>query len=241
MRNSFKIFILILFLISAFIFIVSSDLFSIKNISVTGNKTITKNDIISLSGLQFGQNIFRLNKKKIVKNILVSPKIKAVRIKRIIPSGVSLDLIEREAKAIIPYLGSYLNIDDEALIISVSGLDEKVDIPIIEGFSFNDFKIGEAIDIDNKEQLRVAMDILVKLANANLLKAIKLINIEDIENIELVTDTDIRIVLCDNKLDYKIQMAKSILEDLLKNEKRGIVDMRHDGNPIFKEYDWEVN
>ncbi len=85
------------------------------------------------------------------------------------------------------------------------------------------------------------MDILVKLANANLLKAIKLINIEDIENIELVTDTDIRIVLCDNKLDYKIQMAKSILEDLLKNEKRGIVDMRHDGNPIFKEYDWEVN
>lgn len=235
MRIWFRIFIIIFLLVSIMVFTMSSDLFSLKNIYVTGNKTIPKDDIINLSKLQYGQNLFKMNKKKIIKNIFNNPKVKAVRIKRILPSGVSLDIIEREAIAVIPYLGSYLNIDDEALIIAVTGLSQETSIPIVEGFTFDDFKIGEIIKTDNNEQLELTMKILASLKNAGLNKDIDLINIKDVDNIELVTNSDIRIILCNNKLDYKIQMAKSIIEDLLKNDKKGIIDMRHEGNPIFKE------
>ncbi|MCK9217236.1 MAG: FtsQ-type POTRA domain-containing protein [Firmicutes bacterium] len=235
MRTWFKGFIVILLLASALMFILSSELFSLKSIYVTGNKTITKNDIINLSQLQYGKNLFKVNKKKIVKSIFKNPKIKAVRIKRILPSSVSIDIIEREAIAIIPYLGSYLNIDDEALIIAVTGLSKETNIPIIEGFEFNDFKIGEMIKIDNKEQLDITMDILIALKDIDLSESIDLINVEDINNVKLITKEGINIIICNNDLLYKMQMAKSIIEDLLKNEKKGIIDMRHDGNPIFKE------
>jgi len=234
-RTWFKGFIVILLLASALMFILSSELFSLKSIYVTGNKTITKNDIINLSQLQYGKNLFKVNKKKIVKSIFKNPKIKAVRIKRILPSSVSIDIIEREAIAIIPYLGSYLNIDDEALIIAVTGLSKETNIPIIEGFEFNDFKIGEMIKIDNKEQLDITMDILIALKDIDLSESIDLINVEDINNVKLITKEGINIIICNNDLLYKMQMAKSIIEDLLKNEKKGIIDMRHDGNPIFKE------
>lgn len=215
-------------------FILSSDLFSLKNIYVTGNKTVPKDDVIRLSNLQYGQNVFRINKKKIVKNIFDSPKIKAVRIKRILPSSLSLDLVEREAVALIPYLGSYLSIDEEAMIIEVGGISEKTSVPVVEGFAFNDFKIGEVLRIDSNEQLDAALEISKALKNSKFIEDVSMINIEDLDNIMLTTRTGIRVYLCNNDIDYKIQLAKAIVEDLIKNNEKGIIDMRHDGNPIYK-------
>ena len=234
MRTRFKIFIIIFIFVIFGAFILSSELFSLKNIYVTGNKTVPKDDIVRLSNLQYGQNVFRMNKKKIIRDIFENPKIKAARIKRILPSSVSLDIIEREAIALIPYLGSYLNIDEEAMIFEVSGTSQNMNAPVIEGFSFNDFKIGEVLKIDNSEQLDIALKISNALKNSKLNEDISIINLEDLENILLITRTGIRIYLCNNNIDYKIRMAKTIIEDLLKNNEKGIIDMRHDGNPIFK-------
>lgn len=234
MRIWFRIFIMVLIISIFGAFILSSDLFSLKNIYVTGNKTVPKDDIIRLSNLQYGQNIFRINKKKIVKNIFDSPKIKAIRIKRILPSSLSLDLVEREAVALIPYLGSYLCIDEEALIIEVSGISEKTSVPVVEGFAFNDFKIGEVLRIDNNEQLDIALKISKALKNSKLNEDVSIINLENLDSIMLTTRTGIRVYLCNNDIDYKIQLAKAIIEDLLKNNEKGIIDMRHDGNPIYK-------
>ncbi len=234
MRTRFKIFIIIFILTVFGAFILSSDLFSLKNIYVTGNKTVPKDDIIRLSDLQYGQNVFRINKKKIIKNIFLSPKVKAVRIKRILPSSISIDIIERQTLALIPYLGSYLNIDDEAMIIEVSGMSIETSVPVVEGFKFNDFKIGEILSIDNSEQLDITLKLIRAMENSELIGEISLINIEDMNNILLTTRTGTKILMCNNKIDYKISMVKTIMEDLLKNNEKGTIDMRHEGNPIFK-------
>jgi cell division protein FtsQ len=234
MRTRFKVFIIILIFVAFGALVLSSELFTLKNIYVTGNKTVSNSDIIRLSNLQYGQNIFRMNKKKIIRSMFENPKVKAARIKRILPSSVSLDIIEREAIALVPYLGSYLNIDEEAMIFEVSGTSQNMNAPVIEGFSFNDFKIGEVLKIDNSEQLDIALKISNALKNSKLNEDISIVNIEDLENILLITRTGIRIYLCNSNIDYKIQMAKTIIEDLLKNNEKGIIDMRHDGNPIFK-------
>lgn len=235
MRVKFKVFITLLFLAGIMVFILSSDIFSLKNIYVTGNKTVSKDDIINLSGLQYGQSLFKMNKKKVYKNLFNNPKVKAIRIKRILPSSLSIDIIERVAVAAIPYLGSYLNIDEEALIIEVVSLSQETNIPILEGLSFDDFKIGEKFIANNDEQLRIALKILSALKTAELNKEINVINIEDTDSIELISNFDVSVILCNSNLDYKIQMAKLIIEDLKKRDKKGIVDMKHEGNPIFRE------
>ncbi len=235
MRTKFKVFIGILIFASIMVFILSSDIFLLKNIYVTGNKTIPKDDIINLSGLQYGQSLFKMNKKKVYKNLFNNPKVKAIRIKRILPSSLSIDIIERVAVAAIPYLGSYLNIDEEALIIEVVSLSQETNIPILEGLSFDDFKIGEKFIANNDEQLRIALKILSALKTAELSKEINVINIEDTDSIELISNFDVSVILCNSNLDYKIQMAKLIIEDLKKRDKKGIVDMKHEGNPIFRE------
>ena len=43
--------------------------FNIQEIKVEGNSKVTTNNIINLSRIKIGENIFRNNKKKIEKNI----------------------------------------------------------------------------------------------------------------------------------------------------------------------------
>lgn len=234
MKSWFKIFILVLIIAVLIAFLLSSDLFNIKNIYVTGNKTVPKDDIIRMSGIQYNQNIFKLNNKKIVKGMFDNPKIKAVRIKRILPSGVAVDIIEREGTALLPYLGSFINIDDETIIIEVISLESELNLPKVIGINFGDFKIGEKLKVDNQDQIDMVMEVLGYLKNVEMIGIIETIDAEDASNIIVTTRNNIRVLLGNNKLDYKIAMAKTIVEDLTEDNEVGIVDMRHDGNPVFR-------
>lgn len=234
MKSWFKIFILVLVIAVLIAFLLSSDLFNIKNIFVTGNKTVPKDDIIRMSNIQYNQNIFKLNSKKVIKGMFENPKIKAVRINRVLPSSVALDIIEREGIALLPYLGSYINIDEDALIIEVISLESDLSLPRILGITFGDFKIGEKLKVENQDQINIVIEILKYLKNLEMTGIIETIDVEDASNIIITTRNNIRILLGNNKLDYKISMAKTIVEDLTEDNEVGIVDMRHDGNPIFR-------
>ena len=234
MRTSFKFLIIMLLLLAFGALILSSEFFSIKDIYVLGNNKVLKSNIISSSKIQYGQNIFRINKKSIMRGIFEDPRIKGVRVKRTLPSSIYLDVIEREVVALIPYLGSFLNIDDEAVITEITDIEGQREAPIVEGLEFNDFKIGEALEIENLEGLDVALKVVSALQHSKLHEETISVNIEDLDSIVITTRTGIRIYICDNKIDYRIQMAKEIVEDLLKSNEMGIIDMRHDGNPIFK-------
>jgi len=234
MKSLFKFFIFVFILGVIGAFLLSSEIFEIKNIHVTGNKTITEDEIIKLSNIQYKQNIFKLNTKKIIKGMFNHPKIKAVKIKRVLPSSITLDIIEREGVALIPYLGSYINIDEETVIIEVITLDDNIDLPIVSGITFKDFKLGEKLNTDKKDQLNNVMEVIKCLRSVKMTDIIETINVEDSSNIIITTSNNIRVYLGNDKLDYKISMAKAIVEDLTIENEIGIVDMRHEGNPIFK-------
>jgi len=202
MKSGFKFFIFVLILGIGAALLLSSDLFNIKNIYVTGNKSVPKNEIIQLSSIQYDQNIFRLNRKRIIKNIFQNPKIKAVRMKRVLPSSIALDIIEREGFALIPYLGSYITIDEETVILEVISLDNNLNLPIVNGITFSDFKLGEELKSENKEQLSIVMDILQHLKSVEMTELIETIDVEDTSNIIITTKSDVRIYLGNNNFNY---------------------------------------
>lgn len=234
MKSLFKFFILVFIFGIIAAFLLSSELFQIKNIYVTGNKTVPKDEIIKLSNIKYNQNIFKLNRKEVIKGMFENPKIKAVRIKRVLPSSIALDIIEREGIALIPYLGSYINIDEETVIIEVVNLENKLNLPKVQGITFSDFKIGEKLKSENQDQLDTMMEVLNYIKNVKMTDIIETIDVGDSSNIIITTSNNIRVYLGNSKLDYKISMAKSIIEDLNNDNEVGIVDMRHEGNPIFK-------
>ncbi len=232
-RFKFIVFILIICLLAAFL--LSSRLFEITRINVYGNKNVTADEIIRLSSIRPGQNIFRINIKKSMRSIFQDPYIKMIRIKRILPSTISIDIIEREAFALVPFVGSYLNIDDEGIIINISMAVDKPELPIINGLEFDTFKIGELLRVEDTNQLTVTVSTIREIIRADMMQKIKQVDVSDIYNIKLLTDTGIKLNLGDDrKLDNKMTFAKSIIEDLEKENLKGTVEMGHEGNPIYK-------
>ena len=54
-----------------------------------------------------------------MKSIFQNPYVKMIKINRVLPDKVVIDIIERDIMAYVPYVGSYLNIDEEGMILEI--------------------------------------------------------------------------------------------------------------------------
>lgn len=235
MRGRFK-YVITLFIICIFVaFFISSSFFEIKFLVVEGNKNVSREEIIRLSSIYYGENIFRINKKNSMKNIFQNPFVKMIKIKRVIPNKVVIDIIEREVIAYVPYVGSYLNIDEEGMILEINPAIKKPELPIVRGMKFETFKVGEFLNIEDKEQFSVATLLISEIKNAGIISAVSEIDLTDLSNIKLKIKEGINANLgsIDN-ISYKINFTRAIIEDATRQQLRGTIEMSHKGNPVFK-------
>ncbi len=235
MRGSFK-YVIFLFILSLFAaFFISSSFFQIKHIEVNGNQNVTREEVVKLSSVYYGENIFRINKKNSMKSIFQNPYVKLIKIRRVMPNKVIIDIVERQAAAYVPYVGSYLNIDEEGMILEVKPAINKPNLPIVRGMAFETFKIGEILSIKDKDQLNMMKTLIGELKNASLMGKVSEMDIANKSEIRLLTKTGIKINVGEMAdISYRISFAKSILEDVEKRSMRGTIEMSHKGNPVFK-------
>jgi cell division protein FtsQ len=235
MRGSFK-YVVLLFILCIFTaFFLASSFFQIKFIAVNGNNNVTREEIIKLSSIYYGENIFRINKRNSMKNIFQNPYVKMIKIKRGIPNRVVIDIIEREIMAYVPYVGSYLNIDEEGMILEINPAIKHPDLPVVRGLKFETFKVGEFLNIENKEQFATTTQLIKEIKNAGILNLISEIDVGDLSNIRMKIKDGINANLGDaDNMSYKINFAKSIIEDVKKQNLKGTIEMSHEGNPVFK-------
>lgn len=235
MRGRFK-YVVLLFIICIFTaFFLSSNFFQIKYLDVSGNNNVTREEIIKLSSIYYGGNIFRINKRNSMKSIFQNPYVKMIKINRVLPNRVVIDIIERDIMAYIPYVGSYLNIDEEGMILEINPAIKHIDLPVVKGLNFETFKVGEFLKVENEEQFSSTTQIIKVIKDAGMLNMVSEIDISNLSDIKLKIKEGIKANLgsIDN-LDYKISFAKSIIEDVKKRDIKGTIEMSHHGNPVFK-------
>lgn len=74
--------------------------FQVETIAVTGNSRYTQDEIVAASGVQAGDNLFRMNKKQISEEILHQlPYVESVSILRGLPSTITFQVTEWDAVA----------------------------------------------------------------------------------------------------------------------------------------------
>lgn len=74
--------------------------FQVETIAVTGNSRYTQEEVIAASGVQIGDNLFRMNKKQISQQILYQlPYVESVSIQRGLPSTITFQVTEWDAVA----------------------------------------------------------------------------------------------------------------------------------------------
>lgn len=103
-------------LLSIFLFLHSS-FFYIDKITVIGADKLGTEEVIRLSGLRLGLNIFSVDGRQISRALQVHPMVRTAKVNRHLPRHLEIIVAERQAWALMTYQEAFLCIDPEGIYI----------------------------------------------------------------------------------------------------------------------------
>ncbi len=244
MKKKILLFFLTFFAVAslAFYAAVKFGYFNVKSINVNGLIKLKAENVIGFSGIEKGQNIITVKKSKMRESLLKHPYIKDVYIEKDLPDSMDINIIERMEFFCVPYMGSYVIIDEEGMALRVENDITNLDRPILTGIDLDGFKIGKKIYMKDEDVLQRLLNLLNACLGSDILENISEINIDEESRIRLYTYRGIVVLVGEGEnLGYKIPILKEILTDLYKkNINYGIIDMKHNGYPVYRQYGGEV-
>lgn len=233
-KKIIKLITLLLLIVGGVIFALVSPIFDIKEIKVLNNEQIDTETIVSLSQLQIGQNLFRFNKSKIIKEIKTNPYVESVNIKRKIPNSVEITIEERNKNYNVEFLNGYAYINNQGYILEIS--EQKLDMPVILGVSTDAEQIvaGNRLNTKDLEKLETVIQIMNICKSYELDKKVSSIDITNENNYIIYMEEEKKtIYLGDNtNLSNKMLYVPAIIQE--NQGKEGIIYVDGDMNSNFK-------
>lgn len=230
-RHSFlnSIFFIALFFAAAYI-LARSSLFEVREIKVQGNVSLNRDQIVSISGLSPGENIFRINLQSASEKLRVIPMIKNVDMARRLPATVQIRVEERKPVALLPVEAGFIQIDGEGVYIQKGDIGQD-QLPVITGVQFPAPVPGGKIV---SEGLDLALAV-VKGVPAQLLPQLSEINAQGDQAVIYTLDgTRCRLGVSED-LEQKGEVLMEVLDGLKeKGKKIEYIDLTYAGSPVVK-------
>ena len=227
---------LFVLIVTAIVLFMMSSVFNIKEIVVINNNKVHSQEIINLSTLTTGVNIFKTTNRTIEDGIKANAYVEDVSIKRNINGTVTLDIKERVATYMLKFANAYVYINNQGYMLEIT--ETPLELPIITGFSTTNEEIKEGNRL-NKEDLQKLDDVIKIMEtskNTPLANIITDIDITDSLDYKLKIATEektIRMGTMTN-INIKLQMAGKVFE--AEKGKIGEIYFQEDGKKaIFKE------
>ena len=226
--NFIKWFFLIGALIGSIIFFMLSPLFNIQTINVLNNDKISTEKILSLAGIELGENTYKINKKLIKDNVKQNAYIESISITRKLPNILNIIVKEREATYMLEIGAGYAYINNQGYILEINS--QKINTPIITGITtiVEDVKEGNRLYVQDLEKLGKVLEIYESAATNQINDLITKIDISNKQDYILLLEQEQKKVhLGDcSDIDTRILYLKKILE--LEKGKSGEVFINGD-------------
>lgn len=176
-------------------------------ITVEKNKWYDAEEIIKVSSAQ-DKHVLSVSFKEIKNNLQQLPYVKEADVRYIFPNRMIISLTEREPLGYVPFMGTYLCLDEQGQVIEQTSKKE-VSLPIIKGLNFREFKIGETLPIENDDYLLCSLQIIKTLKKYEYEKEVKAIDMYNLDEIHLYVD-NLDVIIgnigdFDKKLQWLIQ------------------------------------
>ena len=227
---------LALIIIAGAIFAFASPLFNITQIEVINTNLLSKDKVISLSGIKKDQNIFRFLKSDVIKKIKEDPYVQDVKINRQLPNKVQIDIEERQRNFSLEFLNGYAYINNQGYILEIS--QDKLNLPVIKGASTEENNItpGKRLEQKGLEKLEVAIKIMTIAKENELDEKVTSIDISNKNEYILYLESEKKTVYLGNQenLTTKMLYTKKIIEKESGNE--GTIYVNGDFTNKFKAY-----
>jgi cell division protein FtsQ len=114
--------------------------FKIRNIEVSDAKRLSREEILSIAGVDAGGDLLRVNLKRMGEQLALNPWVETVRVRRFFPDRLSISITEREPLAVVN-MGYIYYLDKKGKVFKVLNKGDRLDYPIVTGFSEEDLKV----------------------------------------------------------------------------------------------------
>lgn len=216
---------------AAFLF---SPFFAIKEIRLENSAQFTASELAERISLSVGDNILLFPRGKAERTLEEDPYIQEARLIRELPDTMVISLTERKVRAYVPYMGSYLYIDEEGRILDIEKTYVQ-GLPIVNGLQFSEFQLGEIISVDNPDALHVMLQISQILQKYEMTEMIVELNVSNPEDIYAqVNRVTVHLGTLDN-MDQKILSLAEIIKTI-PEEDRGSLDLSDPNKRIIFQY-----
>lgn len=146
------LFVLLLILV-CYLFLQTS-LFRLETIDVKGLSTIQKDEIVTLSGMAVGENIFRVNRTKAEEQIALHALVASVQVRTRPPHTILVEVRERTAAGSFLRDGQYYTIDSDGYVMAKAA-EINGSLPLFTGLT-----LPETISIGMRLNSREVLDML---------------------------------------------------------------------------------
>lgn len=192
----------------------SSPRFAVRTVHVEGNARRTAHQIVSRAGIEVGTNIFAVDETDSAARLSADPWVEKATVTVDLPNDVTIQLVEREARALATIDGSMYLVDAQGELFKRHAEGDPSDLPIVTGID------PDAVARDREG---VAMMVRRALELMSDLEQAKIAERHPLQELHLETDGSLTVVVGSEGLSlvfgtppYRAKVAKAgrILEEL---------------------------
>lgn len=190
-----------------------SGYFGVAKVRVENLGRVSEEEIVALSDIRPGMNIFDLELSMIGRKIEENPWISTARVERVLPREVVISVREREPKAVIN-LGYLYYLDAGGEIFKVLGPEDSLDYPVVTGIDRRTLLENPG---DSRRQLTEAVALFDDLAGRRIfaLHDVAELNVSKADGLTLYTfNGGIPIRLGHNNFTNKLDRLERIYPEL---------------------------
>lgn len=214
-----------------------SALFSVKYIHVQGLDQLNESLIVELSEIKPHDQLFGFKLDDVEKRIEKHPYIRQVEVRRKNHNTVNIVVIEREEYAIIPYMGSYVTLDEEMFVLKISDGVLSNNLSVVTGIEFTSLTIGQQAQAVNTESLGTAFRVLGAAKEAEIIDIISEVNLDQNGQVTIVIFNGIeaRLGYVDNPAYTMLALKEAVITLHTRDMKDVIIDMRYEGHMTVRQ------
>lgn len=228
-------FTFLLFSMLSLYFFLHSAAFAVKEVVVEGNQSLQSAEIVRLTGVVPGINIFLLDEEEIIDRLALMPLIESVELVRKLPSRLLVRVLEREPCALLPVAEGFLVVDREGIYLTRVGHMVDINRPVITGCA----AVPEVLP-GQTLALKPLLELLPVLAqiDADTVGLISEVNLTQPEMLKVISIDGVEIRVGNlEHLQANLDVLAQVLNLRLKRvgiKPAEYVDMSFKGSPVVK-------
>ena len=139
-----------------------------------------------------------------------------VKIRRIFPREVEIDILERKDRVLIKHISMYYIINEEGYVLRETDSNLEA-LPIVLGLKTDRIELGE--NLFSKLELETFEDFIKESHRLDILIKMAIIDMNRVEDMKITLKDGISVAFGPmNNVKYKLRLLKEILDHIEKNQ-----------------------